>query len=148
MAEFYSAVMSSRSIPEWDAREEPSLPHAHSLFDVHVDDYISSAAPLQQCPVLDAPISLDEVSRAIKGLKGSTAPGPDEVPSLFLKKSPLVVHELLTMLFDLGGMGFSRSMPTPFVFSRRARVLTLLPTGSSLSRASLCVPLKESSRSG
>src|SRR5579871_2859313 len=45
------------------------------------------------------PISLEEVYRAIKGLGGSTAPGPDDVPSLFLKKSPPTVKEILTALF-------------------------------------------------
>jgi len=53
------------------------------------------------CGPLDDPISLPEVARAIRGLGASTAPGPDEVPSMFLKCAPAVVHRILMEMYSL-----------------------------------------------
>lgn len=100
MAEFYSEVMSPKPIPDWSAGPRPAPQRGGSLFDFQVEECISSDEPLTPCPELDVPIAIEEVYRALKGLGSSTAPGPDEIPSLFLKKSPPVVRNILTAMFS------------------------------------------------
>jgi len=101
VANFYSAVMSTQPIPEWNANAVPQPPPAPTPFDKVVTDTIASPATRAPCGALDDPISLFEVMRACKGLGGSTAAGPDCVPSLFIKKAPYVVHRILCLMFNV-----------------------------------------------
>jgi len=105
MADFWSAVQSSAAIPEWDHRKPVGEPRSRthsrtsSRIDVALTAYLDSPRPRQPCE-LDDPISEAEVARSLHSLKGTTAPGPDELPARFLKNSPTVVHRILTRLFD------------------------------------------------
>ena len=101
VAKFYSRVMSKHPIPEWNANNVPHPPPPLTPLDKKVADTVASDGPRAACGRLDDPISLYEVMRACKGLGGATAPGPDDVPSMFLKKAPAVVHRILARLFTV-----------------------------------------------
>jgi hypothetical protein len=100
MAGFYSKVMSPGPLPEWAADSHPQPAAVPGDLDEHIGEVCSSAGPLLPCDVLDIPISDGEVFKAVKGLKRSTAPGPDDIPSLFLKKSPAIVRTTLARIFN------------------------------------------------
>jgi hypothetical protein len=92
--------MSPARIPEWDVRKQRPPAPVRTELDDQIENTLNSPDPLTPCAELDDPISDVEVTRAVKGLGASTAPGPDEIPPLFLKKGSPSVRRCLTLIFN------------------------------------------------
>ena len=101
VARFYSSVMSTEPLPEWNASAAPRPLPRMTRFDLEVADFVASPEPRAPCGNLDDPFSMFEVMRACHGLGPSTAPGPDDLPSLFIKKAPPVVLRVMLAMFNV-----------------------------------------------
>jgi hypothetical protein len=106
MAAYYSKVMSRGNIPSWESGEEERGDFHSDLRSVRSASVVSGL--VQRClqgdvgtipSPLDHDISLAEVIRSCRSLRTKTAPGPDLIPSMFLKRAPLPALRALTRVF-------------------------------------------------
>jgi len=104
MAQFYSTVMSTDPIPNWDCgnsdrEEEEGESEGDRDSEVRrICDPNTGVAGLLS--PLDFPFTPDEVRAAVRSLRAGTAPGPDNINAQFLSKSSTTVTDLLTSVYN------------------------------------------------
>jgi hypothetical protein len=99
MADFYAQVMSDRPIPSWSGSPSSPLPPT-PLLDDAIRRANDSDERSEEASELDHEISVDEITRHLRGMKGRTAPGDDGIPAAFLHHAPPSMIAAIHVLFN------------------------------------------------
>ena len=102
-AHFYSQVMSPSPIPSWK-NPVSACPYIHSCAPPSVLDVLvgnTMRLGVHALPsALDIGFTLDEIRRAVRCMKSSTAPGPDWIHTPFITKASPVVYNVLLIILN------------------------------------------------
>jgi hypothetical protein len=80
-----------------------SEPHDSTPTDPVRDQVLNSISKRlsdDECQILEAPLTADELARSIKSMNGNKSPGPDGWPAAFFQVAPDIFAQILLLVFN------------------------------------------------